>query len=116
MNAFRFFDIEFQHRAIDISKMRSDAYDPKVAGEAQASRFLLELVRTFYKWYAVPKLIVKFWATKIGLIEESISPLIPKAAPPLGAVSGLAGSQKGLTVVPPEGNPANEQGSSSPTA
>lgn len=110
MNAFRFFDIEFQCRAIDISKMRSDNYDPKVAGEAQASRFLLESVRTFYKWYAVPKLVLKFWATKIGFIEESISPLIPRAAPESKP------EQKPLTVVPQTGNPANDQGSTCPTA
>lgn len=109
MNAFQFLDIEFQKRAIDISRMRSDNYDVKVGGEAQAQRMLLEFVRHFYKWWAVPQVIVKFWAVKLHLIPEPISPLIPKAAPE-------PKPEKTLTVVPPEGNPAHDQGSSSPTA
>lgn len=110
MNAFQFLDIEFQKRAIDISKMRSDNYCVKIGGEAQAQRMLLEFVRVFYKWWAVPKVIGKFWAVKLGVIAEPISPLIPKAAPPPSKPEA-----KPLSVVPPEGNPAHDQGTPSTT-
>ncbi len=112
MNAFQFLDIEFQKRAIDISKMRSDNYDVKIGGEAQAQRMLLEFVRHFYKWWAVPQVIAKFWAMKLGIIAQPVSPLFPKAVPQPEPEA----PKKPLTVVPPEGNPANDQGTPSPTA
>lgn len=111
MNAFKFLDIEFQKRAIDISKMSSANYDVKIGGEAQAQRMLLEFVRVFYKWWAVPKVIVKFWAVKLHLIPEPISPLIPKEVKP----ELLPQRTKLHSAPPPEGNQANEQGTQSPT-
>jgi hypothetical protein len=109
MNAFRFLDIQFQKRAIDISKMKSDTYDVKVGGEAQALRMLLEALRIFYKWYAVPKVIAQFLAVKIGLMAEPISPLIPVAAPKLEPAHAEAQAQAKceLTVVP---TPRKESG------
>lgn len=109
MNAFQFLDIEFQKRAIDISRMRSDNYDVKVGGEAQAQRMLLEFVRHFYKWWAVPQVIVKFWAVKLHLIPEPISPLIPKAVPN----EPLPQKTKLTDVSASQGSPANDQGTPS---
>jgi hypothetical protein len=108
MNAFQFLDIEFQKRAVDISKMRSDNYDVKIGGEAQAQRMLLEFVRHFYKWWAVPKVIGKFWLVKLGIMEEPISPLIPKEAP-------KPAPKQALTAVPNEGD-ANGQSPPTPPA
>ncbi len=98
MKAFQFLDIEFQKKAIEISKMKSDTYDVAIGGEAQAQRMLLEALRVFYKWIMVPKVIAKFWAVNLGLIPVPISPLIPKAAP----------EPQKPTLVQPEGNPTNE--------
>lgn len=103
MNAFQFLDIQFQKRAVDISKMKSDTYDVKVGGEAQALRMLLECLRVFYKWYAVPKIILQFWAVKLHLMDVPISPLIPKEAP---------SDKKPLAVVPNEGDSTNGQDTS----
>lgn len=101
MNFFRFLDIEFQHKAIEISRMRSDTYSVSVAGEAQAQRMLLEGTRKAYKWLMVAKVIGKFWLVKLHLLPEPISPLIPKEAPPTSP------PKQTLTIVP-EGNQANE--------
>jgi len=101
VNVFQFLDIEFQKRAIDISKMSSANYCVKIGGEAQAQRMLLEFVRVFYKWWAVPKVIGKFWLVKLGVIAEPISPLIPKAAPPPAPTP----QKTALAAVPPMEHP-----------
>lgn len=100
MKAFQFLDIEFQKKAIEISKFKSDTYDVAVGGEAQAQRMLLEGLRIFYKWIMVPKVIGKFIAVNLGLIPEPVSPLIPKEAP--------KPKETKLHEVPQQGSVANE--------
>ncbi len=106
MKAFQFLDIEFQKKAIQISKMKSDNYDVAIGGEAQAQRMLLEFLRVFYKWIMVPKVIGKFLAVNLRIIPEPISPLIPAPAP--------EPKKEPLTLVP-EGS-QGVQSAPSPTA
>lgn len=111
MKAFQFLDIEFQKKAIEISKMKSDTYDVKVGGEAQAQRMLLDALRIFYKWYAVPKVIGKYLLVRMGVIPNPVSPLVPQEVKQQAA---QAEGKVPLHAVPQ--GCANNEGTAPPTA
>lgn len=96
MTFFKYLDTRFRINTVILSQ----EHTPQRDGDLKACLWLTQKQHTFCKWMAIPKLIVFFWLTKLGLKAKQTSPLPLDTK--LRKTSGgeLAGAKPNAEVLP----------------
>lgn len=75
MNAFEFFDIKFQQVSVELGK----DYSLYADGRAKGIHAIIGIMRTFYKYMAIPLLVCEYVSMKVGVSDVPESPIKKKA-------------------------------------